>query len=507
MEENLQPREESTGELKRLRDKSGKDELAGELKRSLLGGVSRADVLAYVDKLKGQWSSAEQTYKAYIADLAREKEALRLERDALESRANEQLLQLEQSRAAADPLNHPQVLELCEQARAAEAALQQAQAQAEAAHSQNAQLQEELERLLQQDQEQQQHLRELAEQREQEQGREAHARYQQQSAQYEATIAELNSRLNDQLYELSDASARIEELAREAEHKEAALRQQAQAHERALCEAREEIQRRAEQREATLIANANAETAQLRAALERRLQEVETALHNARARAAQLEQQVYELSLEAQRAGRDRDDAQADAETARAVAQGQIQKYEEAHELNLRLKETLSSLLLKAEALIRENELLGGQLRTERERAAQYQAIHERLVDVIARVRMANQLLSERVADVDRALGYGGPIPRSTGMPPPTAGARRLSMEPLNLDGGGTALYDMIQELNSIQSSLAQMQGVPAPEEDKKPNIRYSVEKLEVDCPPKKDDDLDSFRVMGLGEHNQKTRT
>ena len=163
MDENLQPREESTGELKRLRDKSGKDELAGELKRSLLGGVSRADVLAYVDKLKGQWSSAEQTYKAYIADLAREKEALRLERDALESRANEQLLQLEQSRAAADPLNHPQVLELCEQARAAEAALQQAQAQAEAAHSQNAQLQEELERLLQQDQEQQQRLRVLAE--------------------------------------------------------------------------------------------------------------------------------------------------------------------------------------------------------------------------------------------------------------------------------------------------------------------------------------------------------
>lgn len=518
MEKHPQPQGESSGELQRLRDRSGQEELSGELKRSLFGGVSLGDVQAYVDKLRTQWHSAEQTYKGYIADLSREKETLRQERDALEGRLTEQMAALRRAQEAADLMNHPQVLQLYEQTRQTQDQLDVARRVAETAQTRAEELEMQLRCLLEDSRTQELRLQAIAQQKNDAPSPEE---YEQRCARYEEKIVQLNTRLSDQLYELSEASARVEALSREAEQRETTLRQQAQAQQEQLQQALEALRQQGQGTQGD-IARLEQQLDEAHLAKERSLHRLAEAQSDAEAARAQLREQASvnqalreqtraearQRMAEEERARRLEAENRALSNRLEDVAdaiQEQVRQIDDTRALNARLKESMSSLLVKAEALVRENEMLSGQLHGERERVAQVQAIHERLVDMLTRLRMAHQLLGERMADVDRAVGYG--MPRGMGQPPPAAGSRRAAMEPLNLDGGGSsALYDMMQELNNIQATLSQIQTIPV-QEEVKPNIRYSVEKLEVDCPGKKENEPDTFRLSGeYGTRNRVNR-
>ena len=175
---------------------------------------------------------------------------------------------------------------------------------------------------------------------------------------------------------------------------------------------------------------------------------------------------------------------------------------EEAEALNTRLRDALNTLVVKADAVIKENAVLAAQIDAERGRTQQYQAMHEKLADTLARIRMAGAMLDERVLEADKTLAWG-----AVQAARPASSSRRGRKDVLDFtDGKSDALHDIICELNNIQQNLSQYQPASShTEPDKKPNIRYSVEKLEVDCEAAKrgeaKDSLDKLILPVNGEY------
>lgn len=120
------------------------------------------------------------------------------------------------------------------------------------------------------------------------------------------------------------------------------------------------------------------------------------------------------------------------------------------------LKDALNGLMLKADALMRENSLVSSQLEAERAKMQQYQTMHDKLSDMLSKVRTAGQMLDERVVELDKALSWGeGQMSRSRVEAP----RRVTKAELLDFSAGkSSAVQDMVNELGVIQANMAQMQ-------------------------------------------------
>jgi chromosome segregation ATPase len=430
-------------ELKKLREKTDKDELA-ELKRRLLGGYRRGDVDQFVSRLKDQLQTVERTFKGHISELTEEKDRLRSERDDLLAK-----VAMYESAASAKPAEDPNDLKSMEEyAAALKAELLEAKSALDSAAAERDELSGKL-----------QALSALADE---------------SAADLESKYTGLQARLDDQAHEYEAAAA--------------GLRGELQALETRLGEKDEET-----------------------AVLAGRLEEAEKKLARKSEEAQQLKGQLAEtrqenctLTERTAELERENEGLAAQLDVAKQNILRLISDKEAAEAANGRMREAMNSLVVKADAVIKENAVLVSQLDAERGRAQQYQAMHEKLSDTLARVRMASAMLDERVMEADKTLAWGS----AQAAKPAAAGRRRAEKADLLdfTDGKSEALHDIICELNSIQNNLAQYQPPqPHAEADKKPNIRYSVEKLEVDCAAEKpdaaQDTLDKLMLPVNGEY------
>lgn len=476
-------------ELKKLREKTDKDELA-ELKHRLLGGYKKGDVDQFVSRLKDQLQTVEKTFKSHISELTLQKDQLRGERDALlmrlaayESASNEGREWIPPDAAVTIAGDEALQSELLDAKRSAEGLL-----------ADRASLEEKL-----------QQLSRLA----------------------DGDIAELKSRIVELETSLKEARSQCEGLAADKNALQAQMESQAKDSE-ALCEALESEKTALQEKLSELTGEHEAAVANLGAQIkemEGRMADEEYAaaesgkkLEDARKKLIKKDEDI--LQLKGQLADTRKENCKfaehisgCEREIEGLASQVEVAKQnilrlladkEVVETMNTRLRDSLNTLVVKADAVIKENGVIAAQLEEERDRAQQYQAMHEKLTDMLARVRMANKMLDERVLDMDKSLSWGsGQISK------PVAGARRRGTKAELLDftdGKSTALRDIICELNSIQNNLAQYQQ-PAQQRDepeKKPNIRYSVEKLEVDCPAdtadKASDGLEEFILPVNGE-------
>jgi chromosome segregation ATPase len=348
-------------ELKKLREKSDRGELM-ELKRGPFGGYSNKAVALYVARLKEQLQTSERTFKSHISELTAEKDGLKAERDALQSK----LAAYENGAKAKPAVEVPHAvddeLRLAEQLRAG--------------------LQQEKDAL----------QRQFAEQA---------GDYGLKAQEYVMRISELEDRLAEDQGLADEYERQLDDLEKKFERST----EEGRKYQSQLSETRQEN---------------------------------------------------CKLILQTETLSREIEGLSAQLEMAKRNILGLISDKEELESINVQLRESLNSLVVKADAMIRENNLLNTQLETGRAKVQQYQAMHEKLSDMLMKVRTAGQMLDEKVVEMDRALSFGdGQIagPRASATRPASK-AELLDFSPAE----STALQDVASELASIQLAMSQMQ-------------------------------------------------
>jgi chromosome segregation ATPase len=458
--------------LRKLREKTDKDELM-ELKRGLFGRYRNRDVVQYVARLKEQLQTVEKTYKGHIAEIVQEKDAFRAERDSLLGRL---CLYESAAKETQGAENSPTggCTEMSAHASMLASELQQAKHAAKEILEDKGSLEEKLAEL---------------------------------AALADENIAGLQCKieaLETELKQALDDNAALELV-------KGALQQQltvlTDEHEKVLETMLGQIKGLEEQ-----LSAAEAAYADLESNLEDTVRKLDKKTEEGlliRSQLSDTRQENCRLNVQVEAQSRENESLTAQVEVAKQNILKLLADKESAEALNAQLREALNSLVVKADAVIKENSVLLVQLESERDRVQQHQAMHDLLVDMVTRVRMANQLLSERLADMDKSLSWS-----SGQLSKPLTGAQRRNTKAELLDftdGKSAALHDIITELNSIQTNLAQYQQPAAArnEPDKKPNIRYSVEKLEVDCAANKPEGkaaLEEFRLPANREFGIKGR-
>ncbi len=379
-------------EFKRLREKTGQQELT-ELKRGLMGGYKKKDVAAYVERLKNQLATTERTYKARIAELSQEKDQLRYERDSLQIRVRQA-----ESEPASDELK---------------TALHQAQQVAESFLADRGSLEEKLK-----------YMTRMSD--------DAVNSLQRRVEELEAALAQAGERHEALIYE---AEAAHEEQ-REAFAKELA----------ALAAEREGLQVQME----ALTARSEQTEAWLRG----ELQETSARLDAAHVRLADADGRVEEAARQLDGLAQENTALTAQVETARQNISALLREKEAVEAINDRMRAALNSLVVKAEAVVKENTVVASLLEAEREKVRHYQLVNSGLADMVARVRMAGQLLDERVAELNRTLV--GQESQAAKPDPGLAGRRKN--DPLDFSPVRDPLKDIVAELSLIQASLTQYQ-------------------------------------------------
>lgn len=434
-------------ELKKLREKTGDDELA-ELKHGLLGGYRRQDVALYVGRLKGQLQTAEKTFKNHIVEITAEKDQLRYERDTLIAR----LTQLE---SVPDSI--------------LKAELQQAKRAAEGFLADKGTLEEKLHAI---------------------------------SRMSDESIAEMQAKTESLEEQLRQAQERIGELQAEKDGIHAADMEAFQAEKNAMKMEMEGLQVQFE----SYVNKSEENEHELRSEIDT----LNCRIEAEKALSSEYHSMLEESGWQIEDLNRDNTTLSGQLEVARQNIRQLLSDKEVVEGINEQLRMALNSLVVKADAVIKENNVVGSLLDAERERVQQYQAMNDRLSDMLARVHMANQLLDERVVELDKALSWGnGQMSKANpGTPKRNGKADMLDFT----DGKNNSFQEIITELNSIQASLSQYQQPSklCDDKSKKPNIRYSVEKLEVDCPPTKPqysgDSVEDFRLPVQAEYGVDTR-
>lgn len=209
-------------------------------------------------------------------------------------------------------------------------------------------------------------------------------------------------------------------------------------------------------------------------ALRRELEDVKCRVEAEQARSAAHDTQMEE-------AAKQTEELIAQLDVARRNISALLAEKEAVCATNEQMRKALNSLIVKADAVVKENGVVTSMLESERDRVRQYQVANGKLSDLLARVRTANQLLQERITEVDRMLTPPDGVMQAKA---PSGAPWRGMADVFDFSEAKDPLKDIVTELNAIQANLAQYQ-LPvrtAEEQEKKTNIRYSVEKLEVDC-------------------------
>jgi chromosome segregation ATPase len=501
-------------ELKKLREKTDKDEMT-ELKRGLLGGYRSRDVAQFVSRLKEQLQTSEKTFKNHITELGAEKDQLRIERDALlakvalyessENQKSEAEFAFSKDDASKREL-HASILK---------SELQQAKRTAEGFLADKDSLESKLRDLSQLADE---NIAEL-------QGRldildaelkqateissTLSAEKETFQAQLEAQAGEANARaaaLEQQIDSLSEKLQLTQQQRDGLQVHKDALQGELAARAKEYEESTSSLSQQMIQLEEQLVAG-ESQAADFEAKLDDTLKKLDRKVEEnlqLRSQLSETRQENCRLNVQVDNLTCENNGLATQLEVARQNILKLLSDKEAIEDINGQLRDALNNLLVKADAIIRENTVVASQLDTERDKVQQLQAMHEKLCDMLMRVRMANQLLDERIIDMDKALAWGsGQMVK----PNTIAKHRNTKSEMLDFtDGKSTALKDIISELNSIQNNLAQYQQplLHWDEPDKKPNARHSMEKVDSESSVEKSentcDSIDEFRLPDNGE-------